>query len=290
MVLPKARNGDDLRRLDHWLEALEVTHLHEPGSIKVVALVTETAGALLNAASFAQTPARVIGFTWGAEDLAADIGASGNRSESGEYEFAFRMARASCLVMAAAAGVAAIDTTDTEFRDVEALERRARGARRDGFVGKLAIHPAQIGPIHAAFSPSLEEVDWARQGDRDVRKLAGDRCVVDGRPHDRPAAPEAGRTDPGGTRSPLMIARELPRMTVLETRINRASPEFAANEAANRQLAQELCGLIAKVRNGGSAAARTQHEGRGKLFVRDRVDRLLDPGSPFLEIGAARRA
>ena len=79
-------------------------------------------------------------------------------------------------------------------------------------------------------------------------------------------------------------------MTVLETRINRASPEFAANEAANRHLAQELCGLIAKVRNGGSTAARTQHEGRGKLFVRDRVDRLLDPGSPFLEIGAARRA
>ena len=58
VVLPKARNGDDLRRLDHWLEALEVTHLHEPGSIKVVALVTESAGALLNAASFAQTPAQ----------------------------------------------------------------------------------------------------------------------------------------------------------------------------------------------------------------------------------------
>jgi 3-methylcrotonyl-CoA carboxylase beta subunit len=74
-------------------------------------------------------------------------------------------------------------------------------------------------------------------------------------------------------------------MTVIETRIDRASPEFAANDAANRQLAQDLGALIAKVRAGGSAAARSQHEGRGKLFVRDRVDRLLDPGSPFLEIG-----
>ncbi len=80
----------------------------------------------------------------------------------GEFEFTFRMARASCLLMAAAAGIAAYDTTDIEFRDVAAVERRAQAARRDGFAGKLAIHPAQLAPIHAAFTPTADEVAWAR--------------------------------------------------------------------------------------------------------------------------------
>jgi citrate lyase subunit beta/citryl-CoA lyase len=194
VILPKARNGADLRRLDHWLEALEVTHLHEPGSIKVIALVTESAGALLNAASFAQTPARVTGFTWGAEDLAADLGSAANRTEAGEFEFAFRIARTTCLLMAAAAGVAAIDTIDTEFRDVAALERRARGSRRDGFVGKLAIHPAQITPIHAAFSPSTEEIDWARRVVAAFAKAPGAGALsMDGRMIDRPHLKQAER-------------------------------------------------------------------------------------------------
>jgi citrate lyase subunit beta/citryl-CoA lyase len=194
IVLPKARTGEDLRRLDHWLEALEVTHMHEPGAIKVIALVTESAGAVLNAASFAHTPARVTGFTWGAEDLAADIGASGNRAESGEYDFAFRVARTSCLLMAAAAGVAAFDTTDTEFRDLQALESRAKGSRRDGFIGKLAIHPAQIAPIHAAFSPSAEEIDWARRVIEAFSRAPGiGAFAMDGRMIDRPHMKQAER-------------------------------------------------------------------------------------------------
>jgi citrate lyase subunit beta/citryl-CoA lyase len=194
IVLPKARTGDDLRRLDHWLEALEVTHMHEPGSIKVIALVTESAGAVLNAASFVHTPARVTGFTWGAEDLAADIGASGNRVESGEYEFVFRVARASCLLMAAAAGVAAFDTTDTEIRDTQALAARAKGSRRDGFIGKLAIHPAQIAPIHAAFSPSAEEIDWARRViEAFARAPSIGAFAMDGRMIDRPHMKQAER-------------------------------------------------------------------------------------------------
>ncbi len=74
-------------------------------------------------------------------------------------------------------------------------------------------------------------------------------------------------------------------MSVIESRIQRHAPEFAANEAVNRALAADLRSLLGKVREGGSAAARAQHESRGKMFVRDRIDRLLDPGSPFLEIG-----
>ena len=74
-------------------------------------------------------------------------------------------------------------------------------------------------------------------------------------------------------------------MSVIESRIQRASADFAANEAVNRALASDLHALVDRIRAGGSAAARAQHEGRGKMFVRDRIDRLLDPGSPFLEIG-----
>jgi 3-methylcrotonyl-CoA carboxylase beta subunit len=74
-------------------------------------------------------------------------------------------------------------------------------------------------------------------------------------------------------------------MSVLQTRVDRQSAEFAANDSVNRALAEELRQLAARVRAGGPAAARAQHESRGKLLVRDRIDRLLDPGTPLLEIG-----
>jgi citrate lyase subunit beta/citryl-CoA lyase len=194
VVLPKARNLADLQRLDHWLEALETGHGLQVGSIKVIALVTETAHAVLNGADFAAPPARVVGYTWGAEDLAADVGASANRSADGEYEHLYRLARASCLLMAAAAGIAAIDTTDVEFRDVEAVERGARAARRDGFVGKLAIHPAQVAPIHTAFSPSPEETAWARRVvEALAQPLSAGAVAIDGKMIDRPHLRQAER-------------------------------------------------------------------------------------------------
>jgi citrate lyase subunit beta/citryl-CoA lyase len=163
IVLPKARDGADVHRADHWLEALEARCGYVRGSIGLLPLITESAGALLRAASFTALPARVTGLTWGAEDLAADLGALANRTPEGEYEFAYAMARSFCLLAAAAAGVPAFDTVDTDFRDTVAIERRARAARRQGFVGKLAIHPAQVAPIHAAFSPTPEEVAWAER-------------------------------------------------------------------------------------------------------------------------------
>ncbi len=194
ILLPKARDGADLHRLDHWLEALETQHGHSCGSIKVIALITETAQAVLGGATFTSPPARVIGYTWGAEDLAADIGASANRSADGEFEFTFRLARSSCLLMAAAAGIAAYDTTDIEFRDLAAVASRAQASRRDGFVGKLAIHPAQLAPIHAAFTPTGDEVAWARRV-IELMSTAGGRGAValDGRMIDRPHVKQAER-------------------------------------------------------------------------------------------------
>jgi citrate lyase subunit beta/citryl-CoA lyase len=194
IVLPKARSGADLHRLDHWLEALEVQHGLAYGSIKVLALITETANAVLSGASFTTPPARVIGYTWGAEDLAADVGASANRTADGEFEFTFRLARSSCLLMAAAAGIAAYDTTDIEFRDLAAVERRAQASRRDGFVGKLAIHPAQLAAIHAAFTPTSDEVTWARRVIELMSAEGGQGAVaLNGRMIDRPHVRQAER-------------------------------------------------------------------------------------------------
>ena len=163
IVLPKARDGTDVHRVDHWLEVLEAHFGCTRGSIGLLPLITESAGALLRAASFTGLPVRVTGLTWGAEDLAADVGAAANKSADGEYELTYAMARSFCLLAAAAAGVPAFDTVDTEIRDVASVERRALASRRQGFVGKLAIHPAQVAPIHAAFSPTAGEVAWAER-------------------------------------------------------------------------------------------------------------------------------
>lgn len=194
IMLPKARDGTDVEHVSHWLESLEARAGLAPGSIGLIPLVTESAGAVLNAATFTQLPARVLGLTWGAEDLAADVGALANRRDDGEFEFTYAYARSMCLLAAAAANVVAIDTVDTEFRDTAAIERRARDSRRQGFAGKMAIHPAQIAPIHAAFSPSAEEVEWA------TRVLAAFRAApdagalsLDGRMLDKPHIRQAER-------------------------------------------------------------------------------------------------
>lgn len=194
ILLPKARSGEDVRRLDHWLEAMEASHGFAKDSIRVVPLVTECAAAVLHAASFAPAPRRVHGLTWGAEDLAADLGALGNKGPDGEFEAPYLAARTACLLAAAAAGVAAVDTVDTEFADVAGVERRARDSRRAGFVAKLAIHPAQIAAIHAAFTPSPQEVEWARRVLQAFREAPGLGAVqLDGRLLDRPHVRQAER-------------------------------------------------------------------------------------------------
>lgn len=163
IMLPKARHGDDVARLDHWLEALETAASLSAGGIRVIPMITETAGALLAMSSFAALPSRVVGVTWGAEDLATDLGALGNRDATGRYEAPYVWASSLCLTAAAAAGVLAIDTVDTEIRDIDAMRQRARESRRSGYIGKLAIHPAQVAAIHDAFTPSETEIEEARK-------------------------------------------------------------------------------------------------------------------------------
>lgn len=162
IVLPKARHGADVLRVHHWLEALESLQGTGSDPIGLMPMITETAEALLAIASFIPAPERVTAMTWGAEDLATELGASVNRDANGQYLPAYQWASTQCQLAAAAAGVMAIDTVDTEIRDLAAFESRAKASRHAGYGGKLAIHPAQIEPIHAAFTPSVEEVQWAR--------------------------------------------------------------------------------------------------------------------------------
>jgi citrate lyase subunit beta/citryl-CoA lyase len=162
IMLPKARGREDVERLDHYLSALEAANGIEPGSTRVLVLVTETAEGMFTTGSYAGAP-RVVGLTWGAEDLADALGASENRNPDGSYGFTYELARSLCLLGAAAAGVAAIETIHGDFRDLDGLRQRAEQVRRAGYRGMLAIHPDQVAVINAAFSPSEEEIAAARE-------------------------------------------------------------------------------------------------------------------------------
>ena len=163
IVLPKAESVADVLVLGNYLSALEVAAGRTEGGTKIMVVATETPAALFTLGSYATAGARLAALTWGAEDLAASLGAAGNRVEGGGYEFTFQLARSLCLAGAAAAGVAPIDTVFVDFRDQAGLMREAQAARRAGFVGKLAIHPDQVAPINAAFTPDAAEIAHAER-------------------------------------------------------------------------------------------------------------------------------
>lgn len=162
IMLPKVYGRPDVERLDHYLSALEAAHGIEQGATRVIVLVTETAAAMFTTGDYAGAP-RVVALTWGAEDLADSIGASNNRNPDGSYGFTYELARSLCLLGAATASVAAVETIQGDFRDLEGLKARAEKVRRDGYRGMLAIHPAQVDVINAAFSPNEEEIAEAQE-------------------------------------------------------------------------------------------------------------------------------
>lgn len=162
IMLPKVYGRPDVERLDHYLSAFEAANDIEPGSTKVIVLVTETAAAMFTTGDYAGAP-RVVALTWGAEDLADSIGASNNRNPDGSYGFTYELARSLCLLGAATAGVLPIETIQGDFRDLETLKARAEKVRRDGYRGMLAIHPAQVDVINTAFTPGEDEIAEAQE-------------------------------------------------------------------------------------------------------------------------------
>jgi len=162
IMLPKARGRADVELLDHYLSALEAANGIELGTTRVIALVTECAEAMFTTGDYRGAP-RLVAMTWGAEDLADALGASENRNPDGSYGFTYELARSLCLIGAATAGVTPIETIQGDFRDLEGLKKRAEKVRRDGYRGMLAIHPAQVEVINAAFMPSEAEIAEAQE-------------------------------------------------------------------------------------------------------------------------------
>ena len=162
IMLPKSRGRADMELLSHYLSALEVAFGVPEGSTGVIPLVTETAEAMFTTGTYAGAP-RLTALTWGAEDLADSVGASENRNADGSYGFTYELARSFCLLGAAAAGVAPIETIHGDFRDEAGLRKRAQQVRRAGYRGMLAIHPAQVDIINQAFTPSAEELAAAQE-------------------------------------------------------------------------------------------------------------------------------
>jgi citrate lyase subunit beta/citryl-CoA lyase len=194
IMLPKAEGGGDVTHLDAKLLAREATSVLAEGSIKVLAIATETASALFLAGSFRGASGRLEGLTWGAEDLSAELGALATRDADGRLLDIYRLARALCLAGAAAAQVQAIDTVMVEFRDLAALRRETEQARRDGFTGKMAIHPAQVPVINEIFTPTPEQIAEARAVIAAFAANPGKGTIgIDGVMHDRPHLERAKR-------------------------------------------------------------------------------------------------
>ena len=194
ILLPKAEGGPSVIHLDAKLAAREALAGLPDGTIGIMAIATETAAALFAAGTYAGASPRLSALTWGAEDLSADIGAETNRDSDGSFTGPFRLARSLCVAAAAAAKVAALDTVFVDFRNTDGLRRESEEARRDGFVGKFAIHPGQVATINEVFTPSPAEIAKAQAVVAAFAAAAGIGVIgIDGVMYDRPHLERAKR-------------------------------------------------------------------------------------------------
>ena len=195
IMIPKANGAEDLARFGHYLDAFETKAGLTLGSVKMAVVATETAKAMFSLGSYAPAHPRLLALTWGAEDLSAALGATANREPDGAWTFPYEVARAHCLFAASAADVTPVDTIHADFRDLDGLERDCRRSRRDGFLGRMAIHPDQVAVINRCYAPSEAEIAHAR---RIVAAFAADPNAgavgIDGKMVDIPHLKAAQRT------------------------------------------------------------------------------------------------
>lgn len=163
ILVPKANGAHDIATIADMIDPLEKAAGMTPGAVKIMVVATETPQAMFALGSYTPPHARLVGLTWGAEDLGAAIGATANKEADGQWTEPYRFARSLCLFAAASAGVVPIDTLYADFRDADGLEVDCRRARRDGFLGRIAIHPDQVATINRCFSPSVDEIAEARK-------------------------------------------------------------------------------------------------------------------------------
>ena len=163
ILIPKVSGAQDIELISNYVDVLEVAGGVTPGHVKLLVVATETPAAMIGFASYSAPSSRLVAMTWGAEDLGAALGALSNKEADGSWTFPYQVARAQCLFAAGAAGVSALDTLYADFRDQEGLAKSCRIARRDGFVGQIAIHPDQIATINECFTPSEVDLAHARR-------------------------------------------------------------------------------------------------------------------------------
>lgn len=161
VMFPKAEGGAAVTHCDAKLTAREAIHGLPDGALDIIAIATETAQAIFLAGTYGGSSKRLKGLTWGAEDLSVELGAEANRDRDGHFLAPYQLARSLCLAGAAAAQVQAIDTVYVDFRNDAGLRRECEEARRDGFTGKMAIHPGQVAAINEVFTPTAEAVKRA---------------------------------------------------------------------------------------------------------------------------------
>jgi citrate lyase subunit beta/citryl-CoA lyase len=194
IMLPKPLNGLHAQQLDHYLSALETREGLALGSTRIIPVATEVPGALFDLQSYAGASPRLQGLTWGAEDLATAVGASSNRDASGEFTFTYKLARSLCLLASAHAQIQAIDTLSVDFKDMQALALDVQQACREGFSGKLAIHPDQVEVINQGFTPSAHDISHAQRIVDAFAQAHGAGAVqLDGKMVDKPHLTQALR-------------------------------------------------------------------------------------------------
>ena len=161
IAFPKCVGQHDLDLLATYLDALEAREGIEKGHTKILTIATESAAAVLALMAAPAKHPRLIGHSWGGEDLMADLGALAKGPAPGHYDDTFKLARTVNLMASVAAGVTAYDTVYPDIKNVDGLRNEANDAKRMGYGGKIAIHPDQVAMIHEVFTPSPSEVDWA---------------------------------------------------------------------------------------------------------------------------------
>lgn len=195
LLVPKVDGAADIERICHYLDALEAAAGMPAGSVSIAVVATETPQAMFKLASYAPPHPRLVALTWGAEDLAAALGAVTNKEDDGCWTAPYQLARTQCLLAAASAGVAPLETLFADYRDLTGLGEDCRRARRDGFTGRICIHPDQVQIVNDCFTPSPHDLAAAQRiVDAFAANPEAGAIGIDGKMYDIPHLAAARRT------------------------------------------------------------------------------------------------
>jgi len=193
LVLPKVEGPEEVLKVQAVLKEREPALKIERDSVKLLIAIESPKG-LLNAPAIAACSPRVAGLMFGAEDFGREMGLpTAREGEARDMLYA----RSAMAVAAASAHVQAVDGVWVDLKDAEGLLGFARQSRRLGFSGMSLIHPSQIDPINATFSPTEEEIAYSRavlEAFEEANARGDGSVAFGGQLIDRPIVERARRT------------------------------------------------------------------------------------------------